>query len=157
VYSCTVAPLTPACIFICLFIVEPLKAYLLLSLSPPGGAFIIWEVSTSFVHLRWLMFKLNMADSRLYLVNAFFMIVTFFVSRNVWGVYATYLFWIDTGEEMAHPGISGIPASVLWGYRVCNFALMGLNFWWFWRMISKAVAVVIMGKKASEVPGPKDD
>jgi hypothetical protein len=48
---------------------------------PAGAAFLMWEVSTFFVHARWFLFKLGAADSRWYLANGLAMLASFFVFR----------------------------------------------------------------------------
>ncbi len=34
----------------------------------------MWELSTAFVHLRWLLYKLGHTKSRLYIVNGIAMV-----------------------------------------------------------------------------------
>lgn len=54
---------------------------------PPlaGAAFLMWELSTPFMYIRWLMLKAGLGSSAaMPLANVAFMLV-FFGCRNVWG------------------------------------------------------------------------
>ena len=90
---------------------------------------LLWEVSTLFVHLRWFLSKLHMDESMVYIVNGLAMILSFGVMRVLWGTYTAVLFWIDTDLDLAHPRPGGFTSGIVWMYRVCNWALMMLNYW----------------------------
>jgi hypothetical protein len=51
-----------------------------------GAAFLMWEVSTPFVYMRWFLFTLGKSQSKAYIVNGLLMVATFFVFRNIMGV-----------------------------------------------------------------------
>ena len=52
---------------------------------PAGAAFLLWELSTPFMYMRWLLLKAGWGHTRLLkAVNVAFMAV-FFGCRNVWG------------------------------------------------------------------------
>lgn len=53
-----------------------------------GGLFLMWEVSTPFVQLRWVLHKMGRADTTLYKVNGILMVVTFGVARILFGTCA---------------------------------------------------------------------
>lgn len=51
----------------------------------PGAGFLMWELSTPFVYLRWFLHNLGYAKSPLYVANGFAMLISFFLARNVFG------------------------------------------------------------------------
>ena len=55
------------------------------ALRAAGAAFLMWELSTPFVYMRWFLFTLGKAESKAYIINGLLMVGTFFVARNVFG------------------------------------------------------------------------
>lgn len=47
---------------------------------------MLWELSTPFVFMRWLLHSLGRHEGRLYMANGVAMIVVFFLCRNALGV-----------------------------------------------------------------------
>ncbi len=39
-------------------------------------------------------------------------------------------YWRVSGRELARPVAGGMPPSVIWGYRIANLCLNGLNLFW---------------------------
>lgn len=97
------------------------------------------------------MHKIGMADTPVYLFNGLLMIFVFFCCRNIWGTYMSYQFFVDTRQELLQPTPNGFPSTAIWIYRIANVALNLLNFYWFHKMASKALAIFTKGKKPSEV------
>lgn len=58
--------------------------------SPAGAAFLLWELSTPLVHLRWVLSQAGAGSTRLYLANGLAMVVVFFACRPAWGTYMSY-------------------------------------------------------------------
>ncbi|KAF6256066.1 TLC domain-containing protein [Scenedesmus sp. NREL 46B-D3] len=112
-----------------------------------GAGFLMWELSTLFVHLRWFLHRSGAGKSRLYVVNGLVMMVVFFLCRPVWGTWLSYRFFVDTAVELRHPRPGGFSASGIWGYRVANVALNLLNYYWFSIMFVKAVELLVPNKK----------
>lgn len=50
-----------------------------------AALFVLWEISTPFVYMRWLLHTLGKSKSREYLINGFAMMGAFFLCRNVAG------------------------------------------------------------------------
>lgn len=115
-----------------------------------GAGFLLWELSTPFVHLRWLLHKSGREKSRAYVVNALVMMVVFFLCRPVWGTWLSYKFFIDTEVELRHPRPNGFPASGIWGYRIANVSLNLLNYWWFFKIARKAMQLRSPAKPRSK-------
>lgn len=105
-----------------------------------GAAFILWECSTPFVHIRWLLSKVGRENSTAYVVNGVAMTISFFVCRCVWGTYSSYDFWVRSDTELQNPAEDSVPAAVIWFIRLADIALSLLNFYWFSLMVRKATA-----------------
>lgn len=121
-----------------------------------GAAFLMWELSTPFVHLRWFMHKMKLDHTQGYLVNGFLMIAAFFFARIVWGYYAGYLLVMDVVGERYKVPASPFP---VWGtvaYCLVAIAMNSLNSFWFWKMADRALQV-LRGKSGSEVSKDKDE
>jgi hypothetical protein len=61
---------------------------LLSSLHFYGALFLMWELSTPFVQLRWALFKMGKSETLLYKVNGCAMVSTFFLARIAFGTCA---------------------------------------------------------------------
>jgi hypothetical protein len=102
----------------------------------------MWEMSTPFVNVRWLLSAMGRADSRLYVANGLAMVGMFFLCRNVWGTWCSYLFFRATQSELDHPRPGGFSPAGIWGYRIANVSLNALNFVWFSKMAGKAAKLL---------------
>ncbi|KAI7837854.1 hypothetical protein COHA_008342 [Chlorella ohadii] len=103
-----------------------------------GAAFLMWELSTPLMYVRWLMLKAGLGKSALMpLVNVAFMLV-FFGCRNVWGPIMTLRFWRDGGLQLASSA-PALPHTAIHVIRVMAIALNCLNTYWFSQMVRIAV------------------
>lgn len=93
--------------------------------------FILWELSSPFLHLRWFLYKLN-ASPKLKLLNDLFLFIAFFSCRIVWGVVISLEMWTDVCNIM-HLYNPYITYSVF----IFTTILNSLNFIWFSMMIRK--------------------
>jgi hypothetical protein len=98
----------------------------------------MWELSTPFVHIRWLLSAVGRSDGSLYIANGLTMMAVFFCCRNLWGVWCSYLFFGATQKELDAPRPDGFSPAGIWGYRIANVSLNALNAFWFYKMASKA-------------------
>ncbi|CAL8472096.1 g11638 [Coccomyxa elongata] len=114
-----------------------------------GAAFLMWEVSTPFVYMRWFLFTLGKSQTKAYIINGLLMVFTFFVFRNIMGVAMSINFWHVSGKELAHPTSDLLPA-VLWMYRLSCVSLNCLNAMWFYKMAKGAVKVLSGPKGAAD-------
>ncbi|CAD7695019.1 unnamed protein product [Ostreobium quekettii] len=115
-----------------------------------GAAFLMWEVSTPFVHLRWFLHKMDLGSTRIYFYNGLLMIISFFSCRCIWGLWVSYDFWAKTASELVSPSPGGFPAIWTYIYRLANVALCVLNFYWFSKMVAKAAAFFHGGAAADQ-------
>ncbi|SCZ93538.1 BZ3500_MvSof-1268-A1-R1_Chr6-3g08725 [Microbotryum saponariae] len=93
-----------------------------------GPTFLIWELSTIFLHPHWWLDKLNMTGSTLQLANGVALLSAFFGARIVYGGLMTYRLW----NLLDAPNID---PKLRWGFRAANLALNILNWSWFILMI----------------------
>ncbi|KAG2438784.1 hypothetical protein HXX76_005325 [Chlamydomonas incerta] len=122
-----------------------------------GAAFLQWELSTTFVHLRWFMYKMGWANTRAYVLNGVSMVLVFFGCRIVWGYIESVVLVGDVLRERWVPGGSPFPVGGTVGYCVAAVVMNTLNTYWFYKMLTAALAVLLGGKKASDVSTHKDD
>jgi TLC domain len=53
-----------------------------------GGLFLMWEVSTPFVQLRWVLYKMGLTETILYKLNGIMMVLSFGIARVFFGTCA---------------------------------------------------------------------
>lgn len=99
-----------------------------------GAGFLMWELSTPFVYLRWFLHNLGYAKSPLYVANGFAMLISFFLARNVFGNYLTYQFLSDTTAAIAHPKAGGMSPTGLRASQIVDITLTILNTYWVGKM-----------------------
>lgn len=98
-----------------------------------GLSILIWELSTPFLNIHWALDKLGRTGSRLQLINALFLVLSYICIRLLLGVYASYrlieLLWASTST--ARP--VSVPLRMLYtlGLPALNF----LNYMWFFKML----------------------
>jgi len=96
-----------------------------------GTRCLLWEISTFFLNIHWFLDKTNRTGSTFQLVNGGLLLFTFFSVRLVYGGSISYQFFIT---------LLGIWREVPWFYTLIfgggNFALQGLNWLWFSKMIA---------------------
>eukprot|EP00884_Botryococcus_braunii_P018569 jgi/Botrbrau1/5396/Bobra.182_1s0001.2 len=110
-----------------------------------AALFVLWEISTPFVYIRWFLHTLGRSKSREYMINGFAMMAAFFLCRNVVGSLSSYEFWDVSGRELLSPALDAlhkIPPFILWGIRMANCVFMTLNTMWFAKMVRGALALV---------------
>ncbi|KAL4422016.1 hypothetical protein ABPG77_005446 [Micractinium sp. CCAP 211/92] len=103
-----------------------------------GAAFLMWELSTPFMYIRWLMLKAGLGSSAaMPLANAAFAL-SFFACRNVWGPIMTLDFWRESASELARPD-PALPPAAIYVIRAMCCALNCLNAYWFSQMVRIAI------------------
>lgn len=122
-----------------------------------GAVYLMWEISTPFVHLRWYLYKVGLANTKLYVYNGVTMILAFFLCRNVWGTLTSILFWKDTQNALVDPLAHRLKPPIIYAYRVCNVLTNGLNTYWFAKMMQRVVELAFGNKSAADVTREKDE
>lgn len=98
-------------------------------------AFLIFELSTPFVNINWFGSRLpkGTISDRVILINGLLLLVTFFLVRIVWGLYAVALLAQDLAQVWHYDRLI---------FAVVTFVLNGsldiLNILWFSKMLAIA-------------------
>jgi len=95
-----------------------------------GVFFILFEFSTPFVNLHWLMDKTNFKNELIKKINGALVLLVFFVIRIVFGLYYSFLVWYYL------LGAQNAPMFLVYFTLLCNIFMVGLNFYWFSVMAS---------------------
>lgn len=146
-----------------------------------GLNFILYELSTPFLNIHWFLDKLNLTGSTLQLVNAAFLLTTFFSARCVWGTYQSYYIYQDlwkalTISDVERPlavaagmaqgqvydvlmgggvGDGSVPWWLAGLYAGSNSVLSLLQFYWFGKMV-QAVRKRFDGGEEAKKEGGKE-
>ncbi|KAJ6463819.1 TLC domain-containing protein [Mycena vitilis] len=113
-----------ACFAIYLLSFKPFLAYY-------ASRCLLWEASTFFLNIHWGLDKTNRTGGTLQLVNGFFLILTFFSVRLLYGGYTSYHFF----QTLYHrrQDISNTALALI---SIGNVLLQGLNWFWILKMIT---------------------
>eukprot|EP00878_Enallax_costatus_P018026 GHUV01018954.1.p1 GENE.GHUV01018954.1~~GHUV01018954.1.p1 ORF type:complete len:212 (+),score=22.03 GHUV01018954.1:531-1166(+) len=107
-----------------------------------GAGFLLWELSTPFIHFRWVLYKLGKESSKLYGLNALAGMLVFFLCRIIWGNALSIMFWVDSVRALRTPEGAMLPMASIWFYRLCTIVMNGLNAWWFSKMVKILLAAL---------------
>ena len=101
-----------------------------------GALFITWELSTFFLHVRWLLKEMGHDSGKAYALNGVLLFVAFVVVRNVGGTYASAMYWRETAPLVANVEArrGAISLPTLWAFRAANVLLNTLNAVWAYKM-----------------------
>lgn len=108
-----------------------------------GCAAISWEVSTLFLHFRWLLFKIEQEKTPLYFYNGITSLITFGIFRIIWGIVVSIKYVLLTKAEE----LEQMSAAAKWFLLLVILSGNGLNIFWYRKMLIVAINV-IRGKKA---------
>jgi len=102
------------------------------------GFFLINEVSTPFLNIRWFLFKMGLTDTKYYEWNGYQLAISFFIFRVVLNLIAVehmtrgfYRFYAVLISR------EGLPTAVLFFLPVLAWVHVSINLYWFWLIISK--------------------
>ncbi|THH26604.1 hypothetical protein EUX98_g7588 [Antrodiella citrinella] len=93
--------------------------------------FLLWELSTPFLNIHWLLDKLDLTGSIYQYVNGILLLSVFFSVRIVYGLTMSFYFaqtLLEVRNQMS-------PLFVVTLF-VGNIVLNGLNLFWFYKMIA---------------------
>ncbi|KAF8809091.1 hypothetical protein BYT27DRAFT_7188174 [Phlegmacium glaucopus] len=113
-----------ACFMIYFMSFKPFVAYY-------GTRTLLWETSTFFLNNNWFLDKTGRTGGQLQLINAFFLVSTFFLVRIIYGGYISIRFFF-TLLEVRHE----IPLAYTIVYGGGNVLLQGLNWYWLFKIIA---------------------
>ncbi|XP_066280297.1 TLC domain-containing protein 4-B-like [Branchiostoma lanceolatum] len=98
-----------------------------------GNLWPLMELSSPFVHLRLILYRLGQERSRLYMLNGILMLVTFFTCR-----VAPIPLWFQLAEPMATGQLHEIGPLLLFAVTILNPTIYGMNLYWFTKMCKRA-------------------
>lgn len=105
-----------------------------------SGIFILFELSTPFLNLRWFGLKFpNVFPSSFQLVNNAILILIFFCVRICYGWYQASKLFTDFYFSYQDPRFNIVGAMIIFtGNTILNL----LNLYWFYRMVKVAYAIL---------------
>ena len=96
-----------------------------------GMGIIMWELSTPFLNIHWLLDKLGLTGSLLQFVNAMCLLLSYVTVRMIIGVSESYkivtLLWSPAADTLA------LPYKLY--YSLGLLILNALNYIWFFKML----------------------
>lgn len=101
-----------------------------------SAIFLLFEISTPFLDIRWVGLKFKNLNGTVELINNIILILIFFFIRICWGWYQVGRLAIDLYANMDKPGFTCIGAFIILG---CNLVLDILNVYWFGKMMTVAI------------------
>ncbi|KZO95885.1 hypothetical protein CALVIDRAFT_155095 [Calocera viscosa TUFC12733] len=96
-----------------------------------AARFLLWEISTPFLHIHWWLDKTKQTGGTYQFVNGAILMTLFMAVRLIYGGYQSTQFWRTLGEIR-----DKVPLPMLVIYGVGNIFLQGLNWYWFYKMIA---------------------
>ncbi|KAJ7286121.1 DUF887-domain-containing protein [Mycena rebaudengoi] len=112
-----------ACLAIYLLSFKPFLAYY-------ASRCLLWEASTFFLNIHWMLDKTGRTGSRFQLINGLLLLVTFFSVRLVYGGLVSYNFF-----QTLWDGRDQIPLTGTLVTGGGNVLLQALNWFWFAKMV----------------------
>lgn len=128
------------CFFVYLFSLRPYLQFY-------APVFLMFELSTPFLHALWALDTFGYESSTLRVIIGVCLVSSYFMARIVFGFYQSYFFYIDT-FSISHR----VPGFLLYFYACANVILCTLNLYWFGLMLRKA-ARAFGGAKSSSSSG----
>lgn len=111
-----------------------------------GGLFLMWECSTPFVQLRWVLYKMGLTETLLYKVNGILMYVAFMLARIVFGTVFTVMLVRDVYFEVASPRSGTHVPSLVWiSFAAAALTITCLNYYWFSLMTRTLMRIITGG------------
>jgi hypothetical protein len=107
-----------------------------------GGVFLLFEISTPFLNINWFLDKLGKTGTPIQMINGACLVLTFFCSRIVFGLYSSFVFW-----SLAIEHFESIPLPFVIIYCSANIVLNLLNAYWFSLMIPAVLSRLGVMKK----------
>ncbi|TCD63548.1 hypothetical protein EIP91_005294 [Steccherinum ochraceum] len=93
--------------------------------------FLLWELSTPFLNIHWLLDKLDLTGSIYQYVNGILLLGVFFGVRLVYGIWMSSEFFVTLFNVR-----NEINTFYLVALAIGNTVLNGLNIFWFYKMIA---------------------
>lgn len=104
-----------------------------------SAIFLLFEISTPFLDIRWIGLKFDVLSESVKLVNNIILILIFFFVRICWGWYQVGRLGLDFYSVKDSEGFPAIGAGIILS---CNVVLDILNVFWFSKMMIVAITTL---------------
>lgn len=101
-----------------------------------SAIFLLFEISTPFLDIRWVGLKFDVLSETFKLINNIILILIFFFVRICWGWYQVFRLGFDLYAAKDTDGFNTVGAIII---LACNFVLDVLNVFWFGKMMTVAI------------------
>lgn len=101
-----------------------------------SATFLLFEISTPFLDIRWVGLKFDVLSETVKLINNIILILIFFFIRICWGWYQVGRLGIDLYAARNSEGFTTTGAIII---LTCNSVLDILNVYWFTKMMIVAI------------------
>ena len=101
-----------------------------------GVCLLFMEISTTYVAMRWLLYKHDLGRGPLYAINAVFLFITFLIGRLLYQFYVT--FWVGAPlvyKEYEKKNITLYQGTVVAEMFIMVALSLVLNLYWFYLMV----------------------
>eukprot|EP00002_Diphylleia_rotans_P002461 TRINITY_DN11553_c0_g1_i1.p1 TRINITY_DN11553_c0_g1~~TRINITY_DN11553_c0_g1_i1.p1 ORF type:complete len:258 (+),score=43.75 TRINITY_DN11553_c0_g1_i1:64-837(+) len=98
-----------------------------------GCYFLLWEISTPLLNMRFFLETFGNRHSTMYLINGFLFAGSFFFVRILAGIYTSVEVWQLLPNDLT------VPRGLVYYYLTANAILNTLNVLWFFKIV-KGVA-----------------
>jgi len=109
------------------------------------ASFIINELSTPFLHIRWYLSRMKMRDSKIAFFNNLIFAITYLIVRGIWNTYVFYIlckgFWDYRDNLHGNP----VPFGVIACLPFFALSHLLLNYYW----LSLIIVQIIHPKKTA--------
>ncbi|CAM1325037.1 FAM57A (predicted) [Pycnogonum litorale] len=105
------------------------------------GCFYMMEFSLPFVHFRYLLLKLQMANSLLYTINGVFILVTYFIFRILMFPFMYTMYAVQRNL----PSITAAVTAVPFLCNVLTFVCFLPQAYWFYVTCRKILSSLLKG------------
>lgn len=99
-------------------------------LIPFGAVFLMFELSTPFLHFNWFLDKCNLTGTTLQLLNFMLLGLSYAGVRITFGLYSSFFFFTSMWEHLDE-----VPLPLAIFYSISNILLNGLNLYWLLLMV----------------------
>jgi hypothetical protein len=101
-----------------------------------GAGFLMWELSTPFMHARWFLYKIGRDKSAAYPAVALAGMAVFFLCRICFGPWLSWRYLAESSAALATPrGRRELWMPAIWYFRLNVVVLNSLNAFWFSKMV----------------------
>jgi len=103
------------------------------------ASFIINEISTPFLHLRWFFSRMNMRDTLIATINNLTFALTYLVFRGIWNTYVFYVLCKGFWEYRNELHGNAVPFGIIICLPFLALSHLLLNYYWLSLIIEQVI------------------